>query len=277
MKKLLITLTFLLICFCLPSMTNGAGVTIITHGFSLYKEDVTWLNNLGYAVGDNFGIPDQEYSHIGYVNIEGGLLTTNVTSSNLNNLSDNAFLGEIVIVLNWTDLATIMRSTTNIAGFFVDELINETDSRLLELPIHLIGHSRGGSLVCEISRLLGERGLWIDHVTTLDPHPVSASLDADPIIYENVLFADNYWQSYSNGHVDPDGEFVEGAYNRFIQQEILELGGYQGIGPTSHSDIHLWYYGTLDTRDNWMICDGDRKSTRLNSSHTDISRMPSSA
>ena len=24
-------------------------------------------------------------------------------------------------------------------------------------------------------------------------------------------------------------------------------------------------------------CDGDRKSTRLNSSHTDISRMPSSA
>ena len=36
-------------------------------------------------------------------------------------------------------------------------------------------------------------------------------------------------------------------------------------------------YGILKGDDVKEYCFGDRKSTRLNSSHTDISRMPSSA
>ena len=40
-------------------------------------------------------------------------------------------------------------------------------------------------------------------------------------------------------------------------------------------DIRVW---RLDLKHPlWLGEDGDRKSTRLNSSHTDISRMPSSA
>ena len=36
-------------------------------------------------------------------------------------------------------------------------------------------------------------------------------------------------------------------------------------------------HGDAEAITVWNLCPGDRKSTRLNSSHTDISRMPSSA
>ena len=44
---------------------------------------------------------------------------------------------------------------------------------------------------------------------------------------------------------------------------------------SKHIDLDLIALGTTATADE--IKDTDRKSTRLNSSHTDISRMPSSA
>ena len=52
-------------------------------------------------------------------------------------------------------------------------LIPEMGGRpLAQLPLHLIGHSRGGSVVTEMARLLGAQGVWVDQVTTLDPRPV---------------------------------------------------------------------------------------------------------
>ena len=110
---------------------------------------------------------------------------------------------------------------------------------LAELPLHLVGHSRGGSVVTEMARLLGAQGVWVDQVTTLDPRPVSALGDAAVTTYTNVLFADNFWQTMGDGLIVPNGQFVFGAYNR----KLLDLnGGYS----SSHSDVHLWYHGTID-------------------------------
>jgi hypothetical protein len=110
---------------------------------------------------------------------------------------------------------------------------------LAELPLHLVGHSRGASVISEMTRLLGAQGVWVDHVTTLDPRPVPSFGDADVRTYANVLFADNYWQNLGDGLFVPNGMAISGAYNR----RLTSLnGGYS----STHSDVHLWYHGTAD-------------------------------
>jgi hypothetical protein len=81
--------------------------------------------------------------------------------------------------------------------------------------------------------------VWVDQVTTLDPRPVSQFGDASVTTYTNVLFADNYWQTLGDGLFVPNGQSVFGACNR----KLTSLnGGYS----SSHSDVHLWYHGTID-------------------------------
>ena len=54
-----------------------------------------------------------------------------------------------------------------------------------------------------------------------------------------MLFADNFWQTMGDGLIVPNGQSVFGAYNR----KLLDLnGGYS----STHSDVHLWYHGTID-------------------------------
>lgn len=169
--------------------------------------------------------------------------------------------GEILVKLDWRQLANNNFSTYVIAPAVVSKLtqlnfISEMNGHALaELPIHLIGHSRGGSLVCEMSRLLGTNGVWVDHLTTLDPHPLNNDIfddtpfytvvDAPARTYENVLFHDNYYQWLN---VIAYGEPVSGAYIRRLTN--LD-GGYDFFTPSpapSHADVHLWYHGTIDSR-----------------------------
>ena len=149
------------------------------------------------------------------------------------------------------DVAPAVASTLTSTNF-----IPELDSRsLAEQPLHLIGHSRGGSLIYEVARILGSQGLWVDHITTLDPHPLNNDyddslltdiVDAPARPYSHVLFADNYYQINSSFlGLDPSGQYVIGAYNRYLTG--LNLGGYGGFA-RQHSNVHLWYHGTIDWR-----------------------------
>ena len=111
---------------------------------------------------------------------------------------------------------------------------------LYEVPIHLIGHSRGASLNSALSYALAVNGVLVDQVTTLDPHPVRPFDGNDwiPATYINVLFADNYWQSHLQSL--PDGMIVPGAFN----QDLSSVLTGSGTGP--HTLVHTYYYGTID-------------------------------
>lgn len=154
--------------------------------------------------------------------------------------------GEILIKLDWSTVSSLggasstQVATAAVGAVLSTTLIPELGGRpLAELPLHLVGHSRGGSVVTEMARLLGAQGVWVDHVTTLDPRPVSAFGDAAVTTYANVLFADNFWQNMGDGLIVPNGQPVFGSYNR----KLLDLnGGYT----STHSDTHLWYHGTID-------------------------------
>ena len=243
-------LLFLLLAGVTPTM-RGAGVTLITHGFSGDADG--WVLGMANRVPAYPDFPGTNV--ICYevsVSYSGGFAVTprKVAGGPLTNDSN----AEIFIKLDWGDLAGFFSQydTYEVAAAVVPRLLQTNfiaelgGHALAELPIHLIGHSRGGSLVCEMSRLLGTNGVWVDQVTTLDPHPVNEDGNTDPLlvsdaplrVYENVLFADNYYQEFG-GY--PHGQPMPGSYNRRL---TTLPGGYS----SAHSDAHLWYHSTIDLR-----------------------------
>ena len=220
----------------LPSGVHAAGVTLLTHGFNGNVTD--WV----------IPMADRYLSHENFPGTSLSCYEIKITSAG----TTAAFLkgsqptatdsGEIFIKLNWPLLAGIFgANTTTVASRAVEallstELIPELGGRsLAEFPLHLAGHSRGGSVVSQMARLLGEQGIWVDHVTTWDPEPVELLQDDLTVTtYANVLYADNFWQDLGIGITQPNGQEVFGSYNR----KLTELAGGYSL---SHSDVHLWY------------------------------------
>jgi hypothetical protein len=241
----------LLLTAFFPHVSNPAGVTLITHGLNGNIDD--WVAAMALSIPAHLGFPGTNYSRYEMVvsYSDGFYLTTTRVGGSRPALTDS---GEIIIELDWSQLAngssfdTYEIAYATAFGLLATNLLTELNGHsLAELPIHLIGHSRGGSLVSELSRILGTNGLWVDHLTTLDPHPLNNDgfndpfpvVDAPAQTYLNVLYHDNYWQ---NLNFFVYGEPVAGAYVR----KLTSLGGgYSGL-TASHSDVHLWYHGTID-------------------------------
>jgi hypothetical protein len=269
-KKILLA-ALLLVAIIFPRCTRAAGVTIITHGFDSNATNDWIVPMAGYVppyftnrnpgFGTNFTI---------YTIVLGTGGSYHV--SRAGNAPSNNPAGEILVELDWSQLSgsptdifnpanndtstTIVAATT--AGILsqTNSIADLNGHALAEFPLHLIGHSRGGSLVNELSHDLGTNGIWVDHLTTLDPHPVNNDgfnqsgffpTDATAkVTYATVLYHDNYWQNIGTGF-DFDGESVPGAYNR---QLTTLSGGYNnssGELAPNHSNVHLWYFGTMDT------------------------------
>lgn len=234
----------LLALFSAQPVTAG-GVTIITHGFNSNVTD--WIIPMAGKVGSYPGFPGTTYScyQISITRNGAGQYVAAATliAGPAPLLTDS---GEIVVKLDWSTLSGLGGpSTTTVAQAAVGALLSTTlipemgGRPLAELPLHVVGHSRGGSVITEMARFLGAEGIWVDQVTTLDPRPVSQFGDAAVTSWANVLFADNFWQTLGDGLFVPNGQSVFGAYNR----KLLVLGGGYS---SSHSDVHLWYHGTID-------------------------------
>jgi hypothetical protein len=229
----------------LVSATHGAGVTVITHGWGGNVTD--WVIPMGDKIPQHQGFPGSNSASYQISITRNGSGVYSFSQTFLDGVSPLVSdSGEIVIALDWSSLSsTLGVSTRHIAtnaalALLSTNLIPDLGGRpLAELPLHLVGHSRGGSVMAELARILGAQGVWVDHLTTLDPYPVNP-LYGDPAMvnYGNVLFADDYWQSIDA----PKGQALAGAYNRHLT--ALTNGGYP-VG-SAHSDTHLWYHGTVD-------------------------------
>jgi hypothetical protein len=244
----------LALTLAVQSRSLATGITIITHGYD--------GNVNGWISGMAARIP--LYSRFPGTNFTSYTITLTTDGNNnyfyqwqrTNSAPAITDSGEIIIKLDWSQMAggsgTYDISTVDVASI-ASYVLLQTNSiadlgghALAEFPIHLIGHSRGGSLVSEIAHRLGTNGVWVDHLTTLDPHPLNNDGFTDPLpvtdasvhTFGNVLFHDNYWE---NSNFYPFGETVAGSYSRYLTSLS---GGYS----SAHSDVHLWYQGTIDWR-----------------------------
>jgi hypothetical protein len=263
--KLVSTLIFILIvssCFSQTFEKQGAGVTIIVHGWNPEGNQPVWMTSMANEIMARSGGNAQ----IATINVTGSTGNLTASCSNWDFDMINAVSGEIIILVNWTGVAnhlTKFVSAQEVAAAVVPKIYlpQNGQNALAELPIHLIGHSRGGGMVYEIARLLGLQGIEVDHLTSLDPHPLTES-DIQPVfgthttdipvaVYENILFVDNYHQNINY----PTGQSVNGAFNRLWTS--LPGGYHNETGYTynilginynfsDHLNIILMYHGTID-------------------------------
>lgn len=264
----------------LEQRTPKAGFTLITHGFDIGDDPKLpqWVDalaqdirleiaasylfpgapeyiarfNLELTQKDNKIIPRWDYSR--YKNPYA------LGQSPLDYDLKDSFQGEAVITLDWSAIASVGEITTNqlgkvVADFFLNEDWNLA-RQLLSSDIHLIGHSRGASLVGAIAENLGKEGIFVDQLTSLDARPILGDYGFFTIPKEvpaNVIFADSYYRKFS-----PLSSSVAGTFQADLS-DIVNNGAYVNIPPLgefigAHSNVHLWYQGTV--KRTQLISDG---------------------
>lgn len=245
---------------------RAEGVTILTHGFQAGTGESAWVAAMRDAVS-NACLSGEK--HYGTITVTGSAGSLTATCSPWDIGLATSTSGEILIVVDWSAVANHLVSgvtAQEVAAAVAPKIFQGQNGHpaLAELPLHLMGHSRGGGMICELARLLGLQGVEVDQLTTLDPHPLTASdpqpplplpsiIDTPMAVYENVLFTDNYWQTIAY----PQGQSIAGAYNRLWTSLP---GGYHNHSDSAynsvadHLNIHLLYHGTVDL--NTPISDG---------------------
>jgi hypothetical protein len=249
--------------FLATTPSEAGVVTLITHGWT--EDAKGWVTAMGKSAASHpirvaeFG-PQSPMIYLMSFNPDRSLKVSRIDGeSPLQNPS-----GDIFLLLDWQPYAgdlnpftDSIQSTQIIGPLVADGLLSPSlipglGGPAARLPIHLIGFSRGGSLVCEISKRLGERSVVVDHLTLLDPHPnrndgfttlipsyTFVDGTARDGVYQNVLFAECFYQQVTF----PEGTPARGAFLRSLSSWGLNSGGY--VLP--HEDVHLWYYGTVET------------------------------
>lgn len=182
---------------------------------------------------------------------------------------------EHVVLGNWQNHAWGQASGTRVAEAFAEYLL-KTNPEWFSGPIDLGGHSRGGGVIYDFARTLGERNIAVEGLHFWDNHPVNGIQpqpygsfdwgDSVPTHLDNVGFAANYIQL---NDAQIPGKEVEGALNIDISASRLD-----------HFGVVSFFHGTIDleldravpsgrrVRDNWYEADlGPRDNIGFQWSH----------
>lgn len=290
MRRALIRVTVFVLAVSLLIPGSGAiagGVTIITHGYTgLFENEAPgWLDPMAMAIAER-QIGSANPSSVWRIVVEHVPFPHDVTFQHVSGPNPWAgadYSGELILIVDWADLANLaaLIPTDQIAEALALRLLNlqpQPGRYWIEGPIHLVGFSRGASVVSALARALGEGGAWVDQLTLLDPHPVDGvnedcpgffgdAIDmGDEALYAHstVAFIESYYRQDFDGLpdegapcgvpciCDPDGEAVDGALNvalsEFRLNDLLEDCPFWEGYCREHFDVHLWYHGTIDQR-----------------------------
>jgi Ca2+-binding RTX toxin-like protein len=221
-----------------------AGITLMAHGLNGTVNG--WIRAAASAIQQRLGGDSAASRYVMKVDKQGGdLKVVSFAPEDGQRPFNETSESELLIKLDWSKVSSFDTKTQDVAKVVGDYLLSasNTVAPLASLPIHLIGHSRGGSLVSELSRRLGRRGVWVDQVTFLDATggvEVFGQTFGDAVLksYNNVIFTDSYWRENSNP-IDPNGTRVDGSYNG-------DLNGVVDGAFSEHNAVTGYYHGTID-------------------------------
>ena len=242
--------------------------TVVTHGLSLGSKGA-WVQNMAEAVRANGVNGGSVYRY------DGATGAWRYLPAISDGTTDN-----IALIFNWVDesdgvsvgpnwgyaqaasdaLVAALREARYLDGAGPDDLATGR-------TLHLIGHSRGAIVMSEAAMRLVSGGITVDHLTTLDPHPVNGINagclgvagddwnDSDPQRWSRadgcaeVTFADNYYRYDGNG-CDPNGQPVDGVLNVPLREVLGDTAGFDndifGTCVLEHTKVHAFYHGTVD-------------------------------
>lgn len=259
-------LVALLSCLGLTPESSGQITTVITHGFTAGSKGV-WVQGMADAIVARAG--------------EGSVFRYDEASGNWTYVStpnSDGTLNVIVLIFNWTPESASVNNGPNWnyvqaaadalytalrAPHYIGASGPPGTDLVTNRIVHFIGHSRGACLNSEAAQRLALANVPVDQISTLDPHPVNGTLDApfnynwgDPVPqkWQNVTWMDDMWRADGGGFnaLDFDGIPLTNSFNTQLSEAALNCCGYS----LSHSDVHLWYHGTIDTSPS--PCDGEQ-------------------
>jgi hypothetical protein len=252
---------------------SWAGTTILTHGFALLAtEPPPWIFSMGRTILAAAGDPSDcgtvsEQTPVGTMFLYDPV--TGAWNSECGSATPN---GEILLVFNWTRESDGLnlggtQDYAEAAGDALCAALRDPDlpaafdgENLLAADVHFIGHSRGAVVNSDCVERLAAANVAVDHVTSLDPHPVDGSLDypldsvgwgdSTPAVHANVGFSDNYWRADGGGigAADFDGMSAASDVDLDLEDAIEGFGDLDP--PLEHTEVHAWYYGTIDLTAN---------------------------
>lgn len=224
-----------------------AGVTLLAHGMNGNIDG--WVTAAAEAIAMRAGGPAAASVYTMKVRNSGGIKVTSFAPDHGYGDFRQTTSAELIIRVDWSPLATASTMARSVASALADYLVQPQGDLppLASLPLHLVGHSKGAALVSQMARFLGQKNVVVDHVTFLDPVPVSGLPDSlndqfgEGSIrpFDNVVFADTYWRS---GGADLNGAYINGTFNGDLNNSVQ-----QNYVVSAHGAVTAYYVGTIDT------------------------------